>query len=88
MTDTKTEDAIMRALRDPKWDYRTADGVARETGFPLDQVRAFLESRTDLVWKSSVPDRRNRDLYTAQSRKAQSKEFWRTLSTFMTKTSG
>jgi hypothetical protein len=83
-----SEEKILAALLDKRWDYRTAEGIVKETGVPFDQVRAFLESRTDVVWKSSVPDRKDRDLYTAQSRKAQSKDFWHTLSTFISKSSG
>lgn len=83
----ETEELILKALRDTRWDYRTVDGVAKETGLSPETVRSFLESKQDLVWKSAVPDKKGRDLYTAQSRHSQSKEFWRNLSTFMSKLS-
>ena len=81
------EDKIIKALRDERWDYRTADGISREIGVPVELIKTFLESRKDLVWKSSIPDRLGRDLYTLKERRPESKEFWRTLSTFTTKTS-
>lgn len=79
------EEKIVAALRDEKWDYRTAAGVAEETGIPIKTVRAFLESRKDIIWKSSIPDKRGRDLYTLNDRHSQSKEFLRNLSSFMSK---
>jgi hypothetical protein len=81
------EDKITNALRDQRWDYRTAEGIAKETKIPVETVRAFLESRKDIVWKSSVSDRLGRDLYTLNERRPQIKEFWRNISIFMSKTS-
>lgn len=81
------EDKIIAALRDQRWDYRTAEGIAKEIGFPIGDVRVFLETRKDVVWKSTIPDRLGRDLYTLLERHPQSKDFWRNLSTFITKTS-
>jgi hypothetical protein len=81
------EDKIINALRDKRWDYRTADGIAKETGIPLETVKNFLESRKGTVWKSSIPDRFGRDLYTHNDRRPQNKEFWRNLSTFGSKSS-
>ena len=31
------EEKIMRALEDPKWDWRTIEGISRETGVPPEQ---------------------------------------------------
>ena len=81
------EDKIINALRDQHWDYRTAEGIAKETKIPVETVRTFLESRRDIVWKSSVPDRLGRDLYRLNERHPQIKEFWRNISIFMSKTS-
>ena len=51
------DEKIIIALRDKRWDYRTADGIAKETGVSIDRVLAFLESRKDIVLKASLPDR-------------------------------
>ena len=81
------EEKIIKALQDQQWDYRTADGIARDTGISVDVVKTFLESRKDIVWKSSIPDRLGRDLYTHNDRRPQNKDFWRNLSTFISKRS-
>lgn len=87
MDDKQVEALIVRALGDTKWEYRTVEGIAAETKLEASVVAAFLESRKDLVWKSSVPDKKGRDLFTLNNRHSQSKEFWRNLSTFMSKLS-
>ena len=87
LDDQQTETLIVNALGDTKWEYRTVEGITAETG--LDQTVAgnFLESRKDIVWKSAIPDKQGRDLFTLNNRHSQSKEFWRNLSTFMSKLS-
>ena len=57
---TVEEDKIINALRDQRWDYRTVEGIAKETDISVETVRAFLESRRNIVWRFSVPDRRGR----------------------------
>ena len=79
------EEKIINALRDKLWDYRTTEGIAKETGIPVDTVRTFLETHKDIVRKSSIPDRLGRDLYTLNNRHSQVKDFWRSLSTFISK---
>lgn len=79
------EEKIINALRDKHWDYRTVEGIAKETGIPVDTVRTCLETRKDIVRKSSIPDRLGRDLYTLNNRHSQFKDFWRSLSTFISK---
>ena len=81
------EEKIIDALKDLRWDYRTIDGIARDTKLTPEQVKSFLESRKDIVWKSSIPDKLGRDLFTLNERVSQSKEFFRNLTTFMTKRS-
>ena len=81
------EDKIIKALSDKRWDYRTVDGIAKETDIPVENVMAFLESRKDIVWKSSFPDRLGRELYTLKDRRPQSKYFWHNIFTFISKTS-
>lgn len=84
---SEEEDKIINALRDQRWDYRTVEGIAEETKIPIETVRIFLESRKDIVWKSAMPDRRGRDLYTLNERRPMNKEFWRYISTFASKSS-
>jgi hypothetical protein len=81
------DEKIINALRDKRWDYRTADGIAKETGVPVEQVLTFLESRKDIVLKASIPDRLGRDLYTFNDSQSQANNVWRNISTFTTKVS-
>jgi len=84
---SELEEKILAALRDTRWDYRTVEGIANETGLSQDFVRQFLESRKDIVWKSPIPDKQGHDLYTLHDRHSKSKEFWRNLNTFIFKSS-
>lgn len=81
------DEKIINALRDKRWDYRTADGIAKEAGVPVDRVLAFLDSRKDIVLKASIPDRLGRELYTFNDRQSQANNIWRNISTFTTKVS-
>ncbi len=56
---------VLKALEDPNWDWRTAKGVATDTGLPEERVRELLESSTP-VMRSSVPDKEGRSLYTTR----------------------
>lgn len=84
---TEDENKIIEALRDERWDYRTAEGIAEQIGIKIDIIKSFLDSNKDIVWKSAIPDRLGRDLYTLLERKPQSKDLWRNISTFISKSS-
>ena len=84
---TENENKIIEALRDERWDYRTAEGIAEQIGIKIDFVKSFLDSNKDIVWKSTIPDRLGRDLYTLVERKPQKKDLWRNISTFISKSS-
>jgi len=60
---------VVKALENPKWDWRTIDGVSEETGIDPHQVAlilAFLPNVVDIV-QSSVPDKRGRALFTTRN---------------------
>lgn len=82
---SESEEKILAALRDKRWDYRTVEGIAEDTALPPDFVLKFLESRTDIVLKSAVPDRQGHDLYTLLERQSKSKDFWRSFGKFTSK---
>lgn len=81
------DEKLINALRDKRWDYRTAVGIADETGVPIERVLAFLESRKDIVLKATLPDRLGRALYSLNDSQSLAKDIWRNVSTFITKTS-
>lgn len=63
-----TNKSVFEALADPRWDFRTVQGIANETGLSEDTVRIILDSHPNLVRQSSVPDRYGRPLFTLRGR--------------------
>jgi|ERR1700733_12322194 len=66
--------SVLQALADEKWDFRTIDGISKETGLAPDQVERILRSYPEFVRRSPVRDRIGRPIYTLQSRKMKSQE--------------
>lgn len=64
---------VFEALSDIKWDFRTVEGIARESGLSPDRVQDILSRRRDLIELSSLPDRRGRSLYALKESKKGSK---------------
>ena len=57
---------VVAALEDPRYDWRTLDGVSEQTGLLRAQVRRIVENLGDLVVRSSIPDEEGRALYTTR----------------------
>lgn len=55
---------VKEALANPKWDFRTIDGLSSETKMPADQVEHVIKQHLDEVRVSNVPDSKGRILYT------------------------
>lgn len=79
--DTEAADeAVMVALADPEWEFRTVEGIARTTGLDIPTVRHVLRKRAAHIRGPLVPDPAGRELYTLESRKISLKErylYWR-----------
>jgi succinyl-CoA synthetase beta subunit len=58
--------SVVAALENPKYDWRTAEAVSRESGMDLENVRALLENSPRTIVRSSVPDEHGRSLYTTR----------------------
>ncbi len=61
--------SVVRALENPKWDWRTIGGISEETGIDAHQVAlilTFLPNMVDIV-QSSVPDKQGRPLFTTRN---------------------
>ena len=58
--------AVIKALEDPRFEWRTVDGVAQETGLPEDEILRIIEAVPDEVIRSRDPDQRGRALYTTR----------------------
>lgn len=64
---------IRAALEDPRWDFRTVDGIAREAQLNPKLVRQLLESNRSEIRQTIARDLRV--LYTLKSRRPTLREF-------------
>ncbi|MBC2693915.1 MAG: hypothetical protein HF982_01255 [Desulfobacteraceae bacterium] len=68
----------LRPLDDPNWDYRTIEGIIKETGLGESFVTKVIESHPDLVRKSIVPSKGRKQLYALKSDFGVLKDVWNT----------
>ena len=61
-------ESIMSALENPQWEWRTVDGINRDTGIPPDEIRIFLSHSGRWVVKAVARDRLGRALFTSRQR--------------------
>jgi hypothetical protein len=59
---------VLAALANPKYDWRTIEGVSRETGLDRRSVLEILDRMPAQVLRSVTPDPQGRDLYALRSR--------------------
>lgn len=59
---------IYAALKNPRWDFRTIEGIATETGLAPEAIEREIAQHSSVVRQSDVPDRKGRALYTLSSR--------------------
>jgi dihydroorotate dehydrogenase len=56
---------VEAAVEDPRWRYRTIDGIARQLLLGRDRVQHILDEHPEIARKSVMYDREGRELYTA-----------------------
>lgn len=61
------ERRVLEALADPRWDFRTLDGVAKDANLPRERVREIIQKHHDLVREAEVRSR-GRKLFTLRER--------------------
>lgn len=84
-TSSGSEERVLQALADERWDFRKIDGIARSTGLSATAVAETLTKLGDRVRCSYVPDAQGRPLYTLASRQPKLREQWATLRAFAAK---
>ncbi len=61
---------VLRALENPKYDWRTMEGISNETGIDHAEVARILHGISmmypDQIVQSSVPDNKGRPLFTTR----------------------
>tara|TARA_R110002072_G_scaffold45711_1_gene127239 strand:+ start:691 stop:987 length:297 start_codon:yes stop_codon:yes gene_type:complete len=60
--------SVQKSLANDKWDFRTIEGIARETNLEKDIIKELLELHGDEVRQSLVPDSKGRVLYRLRKR--------------------
>lgn len=59
---------IGAAIQDPRWMFRTAEGIAEDLGLSPENVARQLAEHPEIARKSAMTDRRGRTLYAAPER--------------------
>jgi len=60
--------AVVKALSNPDYDWRTVDGIASETGLAKEKVQLILDYTANEIVRSAHPDSQGRVLYTTRDR--------------------
>lgn len=72
-----SEEMVFKALANPKWDFRTVNGIAKETNLDNEQVAKIIDVYNGkLIRKSLVPSVTGEQLYTLKSKKANLAEIY------------
>ena len=61
-----TRNAVLNALEDDRYVWRTIDGIAKDTGLDSDTIWVILDDPATELLISSYPDERGRGLYTTR----------------------
>ncbi len=73
---SSAEKRVIASLSNPKWDYRTIPGIAKETGLDETTVQGIFESRKDLIRESIVPSKAGERLFTLSKNVNHLRDYW------------
>jgi len=74
VTETDVLERVTDALRDPRWKYRTVEGLAEDAGLDPAIVRGVLERHPDLVRRTNLRDPHGREVLVPSDRPRSGKE--------------
>jgi len=77
---------IKQALENPEWDFRTLDGLAKDTGLSREEVKRLLDQHGDEIRKAYVTDRNGNILYAPAQKPVRFRELLANVRAFITKT--
>ena len=80
--------AILQALSENKYDFRTVHGIAKSTGLSPEKVTQLLGLMRDQVRTANVTDSRGNLLYTLKTRRKKFRERMSELRSFMAASTG
>lgn len=55
---------VLKALADQRFKWRTVNGLAKDSGLDVSEVRQILKAKEELIVQSSVPSTKGEDLFT------------------------
>ena len=67
---------IRRALENPKYKWRTLEGIVKETAYPTITIVSSLSAHADQVIKSTIPSTDGHDLYTTRDHYREKSTIW------------
>lgn len=81
MPDEFDEKKVFLAFGNPKFKWRTIDGIANEAKVPPDTVRVIVNEKTEQIVKSSVPNAKGEPVFMLrEKRRLQTSAFLRLIS--------
>jgi hypothetical protein len=57
---------VINSLEDPRYDWRTIEGISKETGLSNSQILGIINGVGNAIVRSSIPDEEGRSLYTTR----------------------
>lgn len=66
MEEKITNQKVIQAFENPKYRWRTINGVAKEVGISQDDVRHVIDAMADNIIKSSAHTENGEELYTTR----------------------
>ena len=60
--------ALEAAIEDPRWEFRSVEGLAGELGVSTEAVEQMLHGHPEIARKSALTDKQGRHLYAPRDR--------------------
>lgn len=79
------EKKVFLALEDKSYQFRTIDGISRETGLDTKDIRNIIDKYSDLIRMSPAPDSEGKALFTLANNPVNIKEKFIAIRSFVTK---
>jgi len=75
---------IAGTLANPKYKWRTIDGIVKETGLDHVTVVSSMSAHEDLIIKSSIPSGDGKDLFTTREHYRKKRSPWQAIASAIT----
>ena len=79
------ERKVFEALENPRWDFRTIEGLSRSTRLSLEEIRKIVNKHLDVIQLMRFPDQKGRRLYALRGKSKKRLELLNALRVFISK---